>query len=142
MNRSFIGYFIITLLLILLWGYAAVSKLATYEDFRFQLLGHKVLMEHAGLVAWLVPSIELVIVLLLCIPSTRLVGLFSSFCLLLVFSLYIIYMFQYYPATPCSCSGFISQLGWKAHVVFNLAFSALSFVGVVLTKKLFNNHPT
>lgn len=125
----------IIFLLVVLWTYAAFSKLFTYEAFRFQLLGHKLLMNYAALVAWLVPAIELGIVLLLLIPKTRMAGFYTSAALLLVFTVYIIYMFNFYPHKPCSCGGVISKLSWKQHIVFNLFFLLINIIAIILSKK-------
>lgn len=122
-------------LLIILWAYAAFSKLFIYEAFRFQLLGHKLLADHAALIAWLVPAIEIVIALLLLLPQTRQIGLASSVVLLAVFTAYIVYMFNFYPHKPCSCGGIISKLGWREHIVFNLFFLVLAVIALRLNKK-------
>ncbi len=108
--------------LALLWSYAALSKLLTYQATRFQLLGHKLIMNHAGVIAWLIPAMELILVVLLLWRNTRRVGLYASAMLLAVFTAYIIYMFVYYPAKPCSCGGVLAALSWRQHIVFNLAF--------------------
>jgi uncharacterized membrane protein YphA (DoxX/SURF4 family) len=128
MKRTFLE--IICGLLILLWGYAAFSKLFIYDAFRFQLLGHKLLMHHAALVAWLVPAVEIGIALLLIMPRTRLAGLYVSMGMLAVFTAYIAYMFMFYPHKPCSCGGIISKLSWKQHIAFNVGFMVLAWVGV------------
>ncbi|MDQ2656909.1 MAG: hypothetical protein M3Y60_05770, partial [Bacteroidota bacterium] len=33
---------------------------------------------------------------------------------------------------PCSCGGVLNSLGWKAHLVFNIVFTLLSIVGIML----------
>ncbi len=122
--RKYIQIFIhiTTTILVLLWSYAAISKLLTYQATRFQLLGHKLIMNHAGLIAWLIPAMELALVVLILWSHTRRVGLYASAALLAVFTAYIIYMFMYYPAKPCSCGGVLTALSWRQHIVFNLAF--------------------
>ena len=125
----------IVFLLVLLWVYAGFSKLLVYDQFRFQLLGHDLLMDHAGLIAWLVPFVEIAIALLLCINRTRLTGYYASAVMLIVFTGYIIYMFNFYPNKPCSCGGIISRLSWKQHIVFNLFFLIISLIAIRLEKK-------
>lgn len=123
-------------LLVTMWAFAGSSKLFTYQDFRFELLGHAVLAKYAFLVAWLVPAIELIIALGILIPSTRNISLKASAGLLAIFTLYIFYMFRFYPKTPCSCGGIISLLGWKEHIVFNLAYLFLSLLPLFLMKSI------
>lgn len=95
-------------LLIVMWGFAGSSKLFTYQDFRFELLGHAVLAKHAFLVAWLVPAIELIIALGILIPSTRNMSLKASAGLLAIFTLYIFI-----------CSGFIRKRRAVAEALFH-----------------------
>jgi hypothetical protein len=121
--------------LIFLWVYAASSKLFIYEGFRFQLLGHKLLANHAWTIAWLIPTVEILIALLLVIPKTRIGGLYASLSLLLLFTMYIIYMFMFYPYKPCSCGGVISKLTWKQHILFNLFFLLLAVAGIIGHRK-------
>lgn len=122
-------------LLIVMWTYAAFSKLFNYEKTRFDWLGHELIKNYTGLLAWLIPVIELVIVVLLLFPRTVLKGFYASIVLLIIFSSYIIYMFLYYPHTPCSCGGIISSLTWQQHVIFNLSFLVVAILGIIASKK-------
>ena len=90
---------------------------------------------YAGILSWLIPTIEMVIVMMLTIYSTRFYGLLSSLFLLIVFTMYIAGMLLSGSHLPCSCGGVISRLSWKEHLVFNLFFMALSLAGIVLEKK-------
>jgi hypothetical protein len=122
-------------LLIILFIYAGLTKLITYEKFRWDLLGHKVLVPYAHTIAWAIPGFEILIAFLLLIKKTRVLGLYLSFGLLAIFTAYIIYMFNFYELAPCSCGGVISKLSWGQHVVFNIFFTVLSLIAIFLTRK-------
>lgn len=122
-------------LLIVLFVYAASSKLFNYAPFRMQLGNSPLIAPYAGAIAWLAPIIELVIVLMLTVKNTRFYGLSASWVLLLIFTLYIGGMLLSGIHLPCSCGGVIQQLTWKQHLIFNLFFMALSTMGIVLLKK-------
>jgi uncharacterized membrane protein YphA (DoxX/SURF4 family) len=124
----------IVVLLILLWAYAAFSKLFIYPLFQSQLVSHPLLMDYAGLVAWLVPAVEIVIALCLIIPRTQPVGLYASVTLLFLFTAYIIYTFLFYPHKPCSCGGIIGKLSWRWHILFNVIFMILAVMGIWLKR--------
>ena len=117
--------------LILMWMYAAMSKLFSFENFRLELLGHNLIRNHASLIALNIPIAELLIVLLLVFTRTQRIGHYASAGLLAVFTGYIIYMFQFYPHAPCSCGGGISSLSWKEHIAFNLSFMGVSVIGLL-----------
>ena len=96
---------IVTCLLVILFTYAALSKLLDYGTFRFQLGRSPYLTKMAGMVAWAMPTAELVTVSLLVIPRSRQAGLYASFFLMLLFSGYIYAMLHFSYYVPCSCGG-------------------------------------
>lgn len=125
---------IISSLLILLFVYAAMSKLLEYPLFVAQLHTHPYLKLFAGLLAWMVPAAEIITSILLIFALTRLTGLYASALLLIVFTTYLALMLLTDKNLPCSCGGVISGMSWRQHVVFNLFFIALSITGIVLMK--------
>lgn len=121
---------IITALLVLLFVYAAFSKLLTYASFRDQLQTHPYIKQFAGFIAMALPVAELGIAALLALPATRLTGLYCTTILLIIFTIYLICMLMSGEHLPCSCGGVISLLSWRQHVLFNMAFIGLSFVAL------------
>src|SRR5262249_37411380 len=84
----------------------------------------------AHIVVWLLPATEIAITLLIFLPQTRKKGLYAATTLMVFFTLYIIYMMLFYPHLPCSCGGFLTQLSWPGHLVFNSAFIVLGILGI------------
>jgi hypothetical protein len=119
-------------LLIVLFVYAASSKLFDYNQFSTQLGRSPLIGSYASVIAWMVPAIELIIVAMLTAKPTRIHGLYASLILLLIFTLYITGMLLSGEHLPCSCGGVISALSWKKHLIFNLFFMALSIAGILL----------
>lgn len=120
--------FIAAILQILLFGYAAVSKMAEYDRFvaQMKLVPVPVIQHLAVTLGWLIPLIEIIIVLLLCSDRWRNGGLFASFLLLLSFEIYISAMMLSGLELPCTCGGLISKLQWGEHLVFNALFMLIS----------------
>lgn len=125
---------IICTLLILLFVYAGVSKLLGYAEFRMQLGRAPFIASYAGIIAWLVPTIELVIVAMLTIMRTRKMGLYASLILMIIFTGYIAGMLLSGTHLPCSCGGVINGLSWGQHLMFNIFFILLSITGIALVK--------
>ncbi|TAM97041.1 MAG: hypothetical protein EPN39_12190 [Chitinophagaceae bacterium] len=121
--------------LIILFVYAALSKLMAYPLFTAQLEMHPLLRPFAGWLAWALPAAELFISALLVIPSTRLMGLYGSAILLFMFTVYLTGMILTDKHLPCSCGGLISGFTWRQHIVFNLVFIILSITGIILSKQ-------
>jgi putative oxidoreductase len=128
---------IAAVLLILLFGYTAVSKILEYDKFVFQLklVQMPAVALLAPLLGILIPVIELVIVWMLCKDNLRIKGLYASFLLLLVFEIYITTMLLTGEKLPCTCGGIISQMGWKTHLVFNAVFMIISILPTIYKPK-------
>lgn len=122
----------ICLLYILLFVYAAVSKLLDFENFQVQLGQSPLLSAFAKYVALAVPIIELIIAILLIFPKYRLVGLFASFSLMILFTAYIYIILNYSSFVPCSCGGILEKFGWMEHLIFNILFVLLALIGILL----------
>lgn len=126
---------IISALLLILFLYTAASKLIDHERFVMVLKKSPLLKEVAEPVSWLVPLSELVVSLSLFVPLWRLYGFRLSLILMSLFTLYLIYMLIFTPNLPCSCGGVIRKMSWGQHLVFNVFFTALSWLGIRLEKK-------
>jgi uncharacterized membrane protein YphA (DoxX/SURF4 family) len=129
-------------LYILLFTYAAVSKLLDFENFRVQLGQSPLLSAFAAVISRLVPMIELLIVVLLLSPRFRLTALFASFSLMLMFTAYIYIILNYSSFIPCSCGGILEKMGWNEHLLFNIIFIILAIIGIlVLRNATPKDHP-
>lgn len=103
----------ICLLYILLFVYAAVSKLLDFENFQVQLGQSPLLSAYASEVSYFVPLIELVVALFLAVNRWRFVGLLASLMLMLMFSSYIFIVLHYTSFVPCSCGGILEKMSWN-----------------------------
>ncbi|QDW21200.1 DoxX family protein [Flavobacterium sp. KBS0721] len=123
---------IISLLYVLLFVYAAVSKMLDFENFRVQLGQSPLLSAFASWMSWTVPLVELLIAALLIFRSTRLWGLVLAFNLMVMFTVYIFIILHYSSFVPCSCGGILEKMSWNAHLLFNLVFVILAFIAVII----------
>lgn len=126
---------IICFLFILLFMYAAASKLIDYEKFRVQLGQSPMLTAFAGWVAWIIPTIEIIISLMLAFRKWQLFGLYAAFSLMVVFTGYIIVITKFSDYIPCSCGGILQDMTWNQHLVFNIAFVVLGITGIILSSQ-------
>jgi uncharacterized membrane protein YphA (DoxX/SURF4 family) len=122
---------IICSLFILLFVYAALTKLLDYEKFVAQLGQSPILTDYANLLAVVVPFIELVISMLLILPRARLAGLFAAFSLMVMFTTYIIIASRFSDYVPCSCGGVLEGMTWSQHLIFNIAFVVLALIAIM-----------
>src|ERR1051326_8539250 len=93
MKNSKVEYWIVEIisaLLILLFVYAATSKLLDYQKFQVQLSQSPMLTAFSRWIALIIPAVEILIAAMLAIPRFRLIGLYASFSLLVMFTGYII----------------------------------------------------
>lgn len=132
---------VISYLLILLFLYAAANKLMDYQKFQVQLGQSPILTGFAPFVAWFIPAIEVIISVLLIFQGTRLIGLYASFSLMVMFSAYIFIVLKFAVRVPCSCGGILDKMGWTEHLIFNLVFVLLAAVGIILQSGMKSNRP-
>lgn len=122
-------------LLILLFMYAAVSKLLEYGTFKLQLSQSPYITQFANEIVWALPAGEIVICALLAFKSTRMLGLYGSLFLMTMFTMYIYTMLSFSYYVPCSCGGILSKMGWTTHFWFNIGFTLLPIAGIILCAK-------
>ncbi|HWK08121.1 MAG TPA: MauE/DoxX family redox-associated membrane protein [Puia sp.] len=120
---------------IILFLYSGISKLMDYTLFKEQIASSPILVPVAPLIAWLLPMTEVIVSILLFIPSWRSKGLKASFGLMTIFTVYILAILTLDDHLPCSCGGIIELMTWKQHLVFNILCTSFSLWGIVLSKQ-------
>lgn len=132
----------IRLSFILLFVYTAASKFIDYENFRAVIGQSPLITRFAPVLAVVVPVAEIVIALLLVMPRYRRAGLYASFAIMTLFTVYIVVLLTLSEKIPCSCGGVISQMSWTQHLYFNIAFMLLALLGMWLYTKQPHDHPS
>ena|SRR5690606_12618366 len=112
-QQAFIYFFII------LFVYAAVSKLTDFENFQVQVAQSPLLSAFATPIAYGVVLGELIIALMLCFTKSRVLGLYLFLGFMTAFTVYIFLILNYSPFVPCSCGGVLEKMGWREHLWFN-----------------------
>lgn len=115
---------------ILLFCYAATSKLTDFQNFQVQLAQSPMLSAFSKILSFTVPISEFLIAGLLIIKRYRLVGLILSYWMMILFTSYIFIILNYSSYVPCSCGGVLEKLGWEEHLAFNIFFIVLAAVAI------------
>ena len=113
---------IIVALYVLLFLYTAIMKLRDIPFFIGSMSHTPILRSYAGILAGMIPAMEIAIAILLIIPRTRQYGLWTGTGLMGIFTLYVAFILATMKELPCSCGGVLQQLNWKEHLVFNSGF--------------------
>jgi len=122
----------ISTLFIILFLYASVSKLTNYEGLKSQIQQSPMLTANASTIAWLVPTIELLVVLMFLIGRLQKAAMYASLCLMSIFTTYIVIILKFSDYIPCSCGGILQKMSWSTHLLFNSAFVLLALLSIVL----------
>src|ERR1700761_1588533 len=126
----------ILFLLILLWVYAASSKLMDFNMFRAQMHMQVLPALIRTIMPYSLPPVEIAIALLLLFETTRKSGLYFSFALLLAFTIYVgLAVVRVYDNIPCSCGGVFNKVGWTAHFFINVFFLLLTATGIYINNR-------
>ncbi len=133
MNRKIITE-IISLLYVCLFLYTAIDKWSAYDVTREQMGMMPLLSPISGIVIWALPSVEIIIAMLMFVPRYRLNGLYLATGLMIFFTVYVIYMMLFYEHLPCSCGGFLQELSWSGHIIFNCSFIVAGIIAIFFIK--------
>lgn len=118
-------------LLILLFAYAAFSKIADTSAFRQQMHNQNFSAGFADALVVLVPGAELLVIALLLSGRHQMAGLALSALLMTAFSGYIaLVLAGYWTRIPCSCGGVLKNMSWQVHFFFNLFFLAVALAAL------------
>lgn len=131
-NFKEIAVDVISILFIILFVYAGLSKLLDYQKFYIQIGKSPLLTHFAGWIAWVIPVIEILVSIMLSQPRWRLGGLYASFSLMVMFTAYIITILKFSAYVPCSCGGILQKMSWDDHLRFNMVFIFIGLSGIFL----------
>lgn len=123
---------IISCLYILLFVYAATSKLLDFQKFSDQVGQSPILTSFKNWVVIGIPVLEYIISVSLLFKRSRLIGLYSSFGLMAIFSAYIYIITRFSDYVPCSCGGILEKMNWNQHLIFNVVFLLFVIVGITV----------
>lgn len=84
----------------------------------------------------LLPAFELLTAALLFFPKTRTKGFGLSLIMMSVFTGYIAFMVVFSEKLPCSCGGVLSSMNWTEHLLFNIFFTIVAWLGYKENKKI------
>ncbi|KAA0126791.1 tellurium resistance protein TerC [Chryseobacterium sp. SN22] len=112
---EYTGYFFI-----LLFCYASISKIMDFENFQIQIAQSPLLSAYAVPVSYGIVVPELITCFLLVFQKTRYAGLYASYILMVLFTVYIYLILHYSEFIPCSCGGILEKMDWDTHLVFNI----------------------
>ena len=131
MKRKFIVEGI-SVLFVLLFVYASVSKLIDFQKFRVELGKSPLLTAHAGWFAAGVPVLEICLSVLLAVDRMRMIGLYAAFSLMVMFTTYIVIILNFTDYVPCTCGGLLQNMTWGQHLAFNIVFILLAATAIFL----------
>jgi len=106
-------------LLIFLFTYTGITKLIDHTVFKSSILQSPIIGSYATVISWLIPILELLLVIMLSLERYRQKGFLFSLLLMIAFTAYITYMILFIPHLPCSCGGILKELSWNNHLLLN-----------------------
>ncbi|RQO77793.1 hypothetical protein DBR40_07400 [Pedobacter sp. KBW01] len=124
---------VITTVLILLWAFAALTKLLDYghyrSDMHLQFFDGKVL--HVLVPA--LPYTQICAALFLLSGRHRIYGLWLSMLLMMGFTVYVATVYYgYLSSHPKTCNGLFENSSWGGQLVINLGLLLVSVFGIIL----------
>lgn len=116
------------MIIICLYVFVTVNKLVGFEPFITQLKQQRLLKDFATLIAVMVPIWHAALVVLMLIPKTRMLGIWTSMITIMTYNLYIGAMLtEKFGPIPCNCVGIWHTMSWEAQFIINFGLLALHF---------------
>lgn len=135
MNRKLVAG-LVPALLVLLFMYTGFNKLFGLHDFTTSMYNQPIPHPLAYVLARVIPIAEILAAACLLFPVTQKIGLFTSFILLAIFTMYIgLILLHVFPRVPCSCAGIFRHISWQQHLWINLLLLALTGLALYPTLK-------
>ncbi|SDQ99567.1 hypothetical protein SAMN05421664_3033 [Chryseobacterium soldanellicola] len=125
---EFTSYFFI-----LLFCYASISKIMDFENFQIQIAQSPLLSAYAVFITYGILILELLVCFLLISERTRYIGLYGSYILMVLFSIYIYLILNYSEFIPCSCGGILENMDWNTHLIFNLVCILATVIAIIFS---------
>lgn len=126
----------LSLPLIALFAYTAISKLQDVALFRKAMLNQPLPEALSSQLVWAVPLLELLAVGLLLYRPLQRWGFALASLLMALFTGYVaLILLGQFGYIPCSCGGILESLSWEQHLFLNLLFLVLSLSGLALATK-------
>jgi hypothetical protein len=125
-----------------LFIYAGIYKLVSVHVFEEQMAQSPLVPpEWISSIAMLVPGSEIALGFLLVFFSRlNMVTLSIAYSLMVFFSLYLAALFTLFSRPPCACGGILSTMPYPVHITFNLFFTILAAIGLLLQYRLDQLH--
>ncbi len=124
--------FAVSIFFVILFCYAAISKVLDFENFQVQISASPLLNGSLQFLPYTIIIAEVLIAGLLCYRKTRNIGLLGSFVLMLLFTGYIVLILITSNNLPCSCGGILEKMSWHQHLYFNIGCVILSVIALGL----------
>ena len=135
MERTDTGFYL-SLPLLALWGYTAFDKFIHWQESYRAFLNQPFPRQWAEVLAYTIPGVEILLLILLIFPKSRWWGFLGSLLLLTSFTVYVgMVWIGVFPEVPCNCAGLINLLNWESHLVLNLGCLIIAIAGLRLSKR-------
>jgi hypothetical protein len=127
--------FAVSIFFVILFCYAAISKILDFEKFKDQISASPLLNGFSQFLPYTIIIVEFLIAGLLCYRKTRTIGLIGSFVLMSIFTGYTALLLSKSKNLPCSCGGILEKMSWQQHLYFNIGCVVLSVIALGLNLK-------
>lgn len=131
---------VISCLFILLFFYTGLSKVMDYKTFEIDVINSPFVKKISPIISIVIPVIEMLVAIALLLPKTKKIGMYFSFSLMILFTLYVGFILVFAKSRPCTCGGVLREMSWSQHLWFNIFFTLLGLIGIILMKRNKNSH--
>ncbi len=124
-------YQTVVILMTLLFAYTAADKVIDFGFFQRAMSAQPIDHRFIKVLMWGVLFAEIIVLIILIIPKTRWVGLYSATFLMFTFTIYTgLVLANTFDKRPCACAGLFRHMSWSQHFIVNLVITILGITAI------------
>lgn len=132
-ERQIYSFIIILCCTVFLYsGTIKIWNLEKITQFQRVLTTFPLIGNYAKFLSYAIPGIEYLVCLLLIFRKTNRTGLQLFSGIMIIFTLYIMYLFIRGGDLPCLCGGLFEKLTWRQHIGANILLISVAQLGLSL----------
>lgn len=120
------------LLIAIVFIYAGFYKLSDVDTFNSQLQESPLIPNNITfLLTYAIPLFHILVGVLLLFLKPYFITLWISLSLLVLYTIYLLALFNLYSPPPCSCGGILNNIEYEGQITFNIACLIINFIAIM-----------
>ena len=120
------------ILIAVVFIYAGFYKLTDVKTFSSQLQESPLIPNNVTFfLSYAIPLFHIIIGVLLLFLKSSFTILWTSLSLLMLYTIYLLALYNLYSPPPCSCGGILNNIEYEGQITFNIGCLIINFIAII-----------